>query len=235
MPEVLHIGFGDAAAGLHAIVTSAGGGLLVAGGETKPLADAEIETSTEGGTWHIRCGDQLDVELRALGEPATFPDGTREWQCRAAGVAGGNAVDCLGNCTSEPAADFKRIALRREVSAWLTDDLGFACRAERPAAAATHDREALWAFALRGEPLAAAQIADPRLSTVYGGDGRQRQAGLELWEAEDSEFALRIAGEALAGGDLALGGGAVLRCAFLRVEHDGHSGTGRYDIEVASS
>jgi hypothetical protein len=53
---------------------------------------------------------------------------------------------------------------------------------------------------------------------------------LELWEGEESDFALRIGGEARDVGELVLPDGARLRSAFYVWRHDGREGGGRYDL-----
>jgi hypothetical protein len=134
---------------------------------------------------------------------------------------------------ADPPRGRKRPALVRGVGAWLSDELAIALRARRPARARNHAAEELSAFVLRGSPPEPQPIADPRLSTAYDSDGRQRRAGLELWETEDSEFAVRLAGEAVGGGEIELPGSSRLRCAFFVWRHAGHVGAGRYDILLA--
>ncbi len=90
-----------------------------------------------------------------------------------------------------------------------------------------HADEPVWA-ALLG-PDGAAPIGDPRLSTTYDGDGRQRRAGLELWVDDDDEFPARGSGEVLCGSTLELGQ-LRLDCAFFRWRLEGHEGVGRYDV-----
>ena len=76
-----------------------------------------------------------------------------------------------------------------------------------------------------GEPM---RVEDPRLSTGYDGEQRQRRAGLELWLDEESH-ARRAAGEVVCGTSLDLGR-LRLDCAFLRWHMEGREGVGRYDI-----
>ncbi len=92
---------------------------------------------------------------------------------------------------------------------------------------AVHADEPVWA-ALLG-PDGAAPIGDPRLSTTYDGDGRQRRAGLELWVDDDDEFPARGSGEVLCGSTLELGQ-LRLDCAFFRWRLEGREGVGRYDV-----
>jgi hypothetical protein len=84
------------------------------------------------------------------------------------------------------------MALARTLGVWVGDDLGVSLLAIRPAGADRHDQEAVAAYVYEvGEPV---RVMDPRLSTGYDGEQRQRRAGLELWVDEESH-ARRAAGE----------------------------------------
>jgi hypothetical protein len=228
MSEQLTIGFGDGA--VHGMARSGAGGVLHSAGATQQLADVRIERGER--SWHAQAGDAFDVELEPLGEPAVFAGSRQEWLCRVRGSASGAPLECLGHCVSERGGAGTAAGLR-EIAIWFGEDLGFVLRAVRPRADRAHDHDAVAAFALRGAPPQPTAIAEPLLSTVYDGDGHQRQAGLELWETE--EFPLRVAGEALGGGELAAPGGARLWTAFFRWRHDGREGAGRYDLTVPAA
>ena len=79
------------------------------------------------------------------------------------------------------------------------------------------------------EPGRLLEIDDGRLSTTYDADGHARRAGLELWPADEEEWARRGAGEVLCGSSLDLGA-LRLDCAFFRWHLEGRAGVGRYDI-----
>jgi hypothetical protein len=72
-------------------------------------------------------------------------------------------------------------------------------------------------------------IDDPRVSTTYDADGRQRRAGLELWVGEDDGFARRATGEVLCGSTFDLGQ-LRLDCSFFGWRMNGRKGVGRYDL-----
>jgi hypothetical protein len=228
LSEPVTLGFGDGS--LAGVIRSDAGGLINAAGETVPALNAQVLGDSAG--WQATSDDGLDVVLEPLGEPATFPDGTREWLCRARGTAAGAPVDCLGHAVVEagPPRGWKRVALGRGVSAWLSEELAVALRARRPARARHHEAEDLTGFVLRGSPPAPHPIDEPRLSTAYAGDGGQRRAGLELWETEEADYPLRLAGEAIGAGELELEGGMRLRAAFFVWRYAGQVGAGRYDI-----
>jgi hypothetical protein len=142
------------------------------------------------------------------------------------------AIDGLGQRGhSWGAPDWERIELARTVSAWLGDGVGVSLTAIRPAGKRDHAAEAVAATLLEpGEEGAsrAIEIADPRLSTTYDGEGRQRNAGLELW-LDDDEWPRRAAGEVVCGTSLDLGR-LRLDCSFFAWRLDGREGYGRYDI-----
>jgi hypothetical protein len=154
-----------------------------------------------------------------------------EQLCRVRGIvrAGGaeHRVDCLGQRThlwGEP--DWERIESTRTVAAWLADGTGVTLTAVRPRGVAGHDREEAWAALL--DPAGSLHVDEPRLSTTYDGEGRQRRAGLELWLGDD-DFPRRGAGEVLCGSTFDLGQ-LQLDCAFFAWHIDGRSGVGRYDL-----
>jgi hypothetical protein len=123
--------------------------------------------------------------------------------------------------------DWGRIELARTLSAWMGADRAITLTAVRPAKARHHDEEAVGGFLIdRGEPLA---IVEPRLSTTYDRDLRQRSAGLELWMSEEGGYARRAAGQALCGTTVELGE-LRLDSAFFQWRMEGRVGTGRYDV-----
>jgi hypothetical protein len=125
------------------------------------------------------------------------------------------------------APDWKRVALARTLSAWMGADRAVTLTTIRPAKARHHDEEVSSGFLFDGgEPRS---IADPRLSTTYDGDMRQRRAGLELWIDDEDPFARRVAGEALCGTTIELGD-LRLDSAFFQWRMEGREGTGRYDV-----
>jgi hypothetical protein len=159
--------------------------------------------------------------------------------CRVTGTVDGAPFAGLGQRgRSWGAPDWERMALARTVTAWFDATHAVSLVAVRPAKGAAHADEEVTAFVLDDGPEGAvvAAVADPRLSTGYDGDGRQRRAGLELYVGEDDAMARRAAGEAVAGTTLDLGapadGGSGLRldCAFFRWRMEGRTGIGRYDV-----
>jgi hypothetical protein len=135
-------------------------------------------------------------------------------------------VRCLGqrgHAWGEP--DWERIEAARTVAAWPGEGYGLALSSVRPVGA-VHAEEATWAALL--DEQGTLPVGEPRLSTTYDVDGRQRRAGLELW-VDDEEHPLRGSGEVLCGSTLDLGA-LRLDCAFFRWRIEGEEGVGRYDV-----
>lgn len=184
----------------------------------------------------------FDLRFEAISAPAVLDaDGAvaqaggmagYEQLCNVTGHVrhGGRAhpVRCLGQRGHQwGTPDWSRIELARTLSAWMGADRAITLTAVRPAKAKHHDEEAVGGFLIeRGEPLA---IFDPRLSTTYDGELRQRRAGLELWMSEEGGHARRAAGAAVCGTTVDLGD-LRLDSAFFTWRMEGRVGTGRYDV-----
>jgi hypothetical protein len=138
------------------------------------------------------------------------------------------AIDGLGQRTRAwGVADWDRMESVRTIGAWLGEDRAVGLQAVRRPGEKGHDREAISAWMLGEDgPLA---LSEARLSTTYDDAGRQRRAGLELWEREDSEYPHRVAGEVLCGSTFDLGA-LRLDTAFFRFRMEGREGAGRYDV-----
>jgi hypothetical protein len=215
-------------------------------------ADAGWEAVAAGGLsarvveplrrWTVALEDEahgFDLQFEAVSEPAEMSadvaraggmDGY-EQLCAVSGTVrvGGRVseVGCLGqrgHAWGEP--DWSRIEETRTVSAWPDEGFALALSAIRPAGAA-HGDEPVWAALL--DRAGTLEVGDPRLSTTYDGDGRQRRAGLELWLDDEDGHAHRGSGEVLCGSTLDLGQ-LRLDCAFFRWRLDGRAGVGRYDV-----
>lgn len=222
--------------GEPAAVTADGGvALPEAPADWSEVSAAGLDHAATDGGWSLSwAGDAgaLDLELRPLGPAADVPDGT-EQALAVTGSAhlGGRrlAIEGRGQRTRSWAApDWERTELARTVQVWLPDR-AVSAGALRPRGR-PHGDEELRAVVLDhgGEAPAAIDVADPRLSTTYDADGRQRRAGLELWVTEDGPVH-RIAGEAVCGTTLDLGR-MRLDTAFFRWRSAGAEGSGRYDV-----
>jgi hypothetical protein len=201
-------------------------------------AGVRMETTEPLHAWRAAfAGDQagFDVRLAALTPPIETAAGGLigyDQLCRVQGTAmvGGKErpVDGLGQRTHAwGAADWTRMDSVRTVAAWLGEDRAVGLQSVRPSKAKGHEADAVSAWLIADEgPVG---LAEARLSTTYDDEGRQRRAGLELWEREDSEYPHRVAGEVVCGSTLDLGA-LRLDAAFFRFRMEGREGTGRYDV-----
>lgn len=73
-------------------------------------------------------------------------------------------------------------------------------------------------------------VEDMRLSTIYDGEGRPRQASMELW-LPGEDFPRRAFGTVTAGASLALEGLDV-HAAVMEWRMDTHRGAGLYELTV---
>jgi hypothetical protein len=243
----LKSGLGLLFRGSAAVAASAGGGeedhapdwrRLTAGGATtetiEPLARWRAALDAEGGSF--------DLTFTALcppvepGADAGALEGYEQLCAVQGTVRCGSEeiqVDALGQRGRQwGATDWDSMELSRSVSAWLGPDAAVMLFASRPRKAKGHEAERMSAFILgpgaEGER-AVVPVAEPRLSTVYDGEGRQLRAGMELWPAEEDGFARRAAGEAVGGTSLELGR-LRLDASFFSWRMEGREGVGRYDV-----
>jgi hypothetical protein len=114
----------------------------------------------------------------------------------------------------------------RTISAVFDSTHAILVVARRPRGMPNHGEEAVEAAILSGEELLA--VEDARVSTVYDGEGRQRQVGLELW-LEEEDFPRRAFGRATAGTSLDLSG-LTVHAGLFDWRMDGREGTGAYDV-----
>ena len=234
--------------GVPAAVRAESGAAPAAPGSFADLAVAGLrhEVLEPLRAWRLRFASdeaRLDLELTALGAVAELDEGHPvarlgglagyEQACRVAGSAEVDgrrvAVDGLGqrgHAWGTPARE--GIERARTVAAWLGDEVAVSLSAVRPARGRDHEAEEVAATILEHGPARALPVADPRLSTTYDAEGRQRTAGLELYVTDD-EIPRRAAGEVVCGTSLDLGDRR-LDCAFLRWRMEGRTGFGRYDI-----
>jgi hypothetical protein len=207
------------------------GGLELAAGHWSSVRAGPLEISSDEEGWRLVWDDAASLRFSPVSPPLALAGGGMEGDeviCRVSGTAAGQSVSCLGQRgRSSGVADWDRVGLARNVSAWW-EDRAVVLSALRPAKAKDHAGEELTAWVVEGET--AAPVAEPRLSTTYDGQGRQRRAGLELYlTGDDDEFPRRVAGEVACGTSLELGR-LHLDCAFFRWRMEGQAGVGRYDV-----
>jgi hypothetical protein len=232
-------------AGRDPVTALARGGVELpedAGPDAVAVAGLEAHTEAAGERWRVRLehdGHGFDLAFEALGPPAELSTEV----ARAGGMAGHeqpcavhgtvrtggrvHQVHCLGQRShARGEADWERIERVRTVAAWPEDAPALALTAVRRDRDADHASEPVWAALMDGH--GAVEVDEPRLTTTYDADGRQRRAGLELWVRPDDDFPRSGSGTVLCGSTLELGQ-LRLDCAFFRWHLDGRAGVGRYD------
>ncbi|MCW2991151.1 MAG: hypothetical protein JWM73_1745 [Solirubrobacterales bacterium] len=226
--------------GEPAAVKADGEGTAGPAWEQVSAAGLTTETLEPGRRWRVRFdGDvPFDLEFAAVGVPFVLPPESPAAEaggmegfdhvCRVSGTVGGEPFDGRGQRgRSWGAPDWDKMLLARTLSAWFDDEHALSAVSIRPAKASSHADERSTVLLLAGEE--AREVAEPRLSTTYDAEERQRAAGLELYVDADDEFAARVAGEVVAGTSLDLGR-LRLDCAFFRWRMQGREGVGRYDV-----
>jgi hypothetical protein len=203
-----------------------------------PLREWRLALEAEGGGFDLRFHAATGpIEVDDDDEAARAGGLTGYSQlCRVEGTVdtggGRRSLSCLGQRDRAwGVVDWERMELARTVSAWWDERQALALTAIRPAGARSHADEAVSARLVEeidGEAVAIA-VANPRLSTTYDGEGRQRRAGLELWLGEDDEVPRRVGGRVTCGTSLDLGR-LRLDCAFFEWRSLGRAGAGRYDV-----
>lgn len=232
--------------GQPAAVAAEGGiDLRGSGWEGVEAADISTEIVTPLESWKVAFdgdGGSFELAFTAISPPAELdPDGATaqiggmhgyEQVCSVSGTAriDGKRHDirCLGqrgHTWGEP--DWENITVARTITMWM-EDRCVAVSAVRPSGVDHHLGEAVAGFFIDGEadPV---WVDDPRVSTTYDAEGRQRRVGLELWVAEDSDYPRRAAGEVFCGTTLDLGR-LKLECSFFIWRMEGRMGVGRYDV-----
>ncbi len=215
----------------HGVNVSARSGatLLFRGSRTEVRDEGPSVRATRKG-WEAELGEDFEVKLEPFAEPVSL-DGVNVHVCTVAGRVAGQKVKCLGTLSETvESPQWDQLDVLRSVSALFDSDNAFLAIARRPRGAAGHDEERISAWLLsEGEPV---ELTETRLSTVYDGDGRQRSAGLELWQPEE-EFPLRGSGTVVAGTSLAIEGLAV-HAAVFRWRLEDREGLGAYELWLRS-
>ena len=206
----------------------AGMTLLFEGKTPTTLGEGPQVEHAADGAIAARLGDRLELTFEPLAEAARLT-GLRTTLCSVRGTVGGAPIDCLGTATetTQP-PEWSELDAVRGVTAMFGPDRAAFVLARRPRGTIGHGQELVEAkLVLDGE---VADVEDVRLSTVYDGDGRQRNAGLELF-LPGEDFPRRLSGSVHAGASLSLEGLRVNAAVFdWRME--GREGVGAYELAV---
>jgi len=201
--------------------------LLFEGGKPHAI-DEPLESGRADGCYTAALGGRIELRFEPVTDGADI-GGASARVCSVEGTVGGRRLDCLGLATEtvEPPQWAELDALRNLCALFDRENAVIAV-ARRPRGAIGHGVEDVIAWVLAGGELA--RVEKARVSTVYDGDGRQRNAGLELWMPEE-DFPRRVSGSAVAGTTLSLEGLRVNAAVFdWRME--GREGTGAYELTV---
>jgi hypothetical protein len=218
------LSFFDPDRGLHGSARS-GITLLFERGKPQALPDGpEISGDSDG--WRAALGNRFDLSFSPLCEPLDL-DGARTRICRVTGTVDGRKVECLGTATETVTPpEWDELDALRGVSALFDEENAVLALARRPRGAIGHGQERVVAWLVSaGE---ARLVENARISTVYDGEGRQRNAGLELWMPGE-DFPRRASGTAVAGTTLSLEGLRV-NAAVFSWRMDGRDGAGAYEV-----
>jgi hypothetical protein len=223
----LALSFFDTARGLSG-TARAGMTLLFEGKTPTTLPEGpEVERNAEGAI-DARLREELELHFAPIAEPARL-GGLRTTLCTVTGTVRGNRVECLGTATetTEPPAWWELDAVRG-LTAVFGEDRAVFVLARRPRGAIGHGHEMVEAkLVLDGE---LADVETAHVSTVYDGDGRQRNAGLELY-LPGEDFPRRLSGSVRAGASLSLEGLRV-NAAVFEWRMEGREGVGAYELAV---
>jgi hypothetical protein len=224
--EPLSIAFFDPDRQLYGTARS-GATVLFEGTNATALAEGPAIES-KGERVSAELGDRLSLELEPVTPEVELGDVSAR-VCRVAGTALGRPVDCLGTVArTRSAPKWDELDALRTLSVLVDSDHAALALARRPRGARGHGEELVRAVLFHeGELLS---VEEARISTVYDGEGRQRNAGLELW-LPGEEFARRGSGSAVAGTSLELEGLSV-HIAIFRWQLEGAEGYGAYELMV---
>ena len=194
--------------------------LVFEDGKASSFDEATAIEPTDDG-WHARLPGSLELSLARVTEPVEL-GGIRAHLCTAA--EGGLGV--IGEIHDPPR--WQELDATRYVCALFDPQNAVIAFARRPAGSMGHGEELvvahLWADGeLKG-------VEEARLSTIYDGEGRPRQASMELWLPSE-DFPRRAFGVVTAGASLALEGLDV-HAAAMEWRMDTHSGAGLYELTV---
>jgi hypothetical protein len=194
-----------------------------------------IGGSLPGEDWSVAAdGVELTVSPEAESVPASFtavPGFDQLVRVRGRAVVSGaeRQIDVPGRRGVRPGLDLGQLESIREVCAWFAPGDGIALTALRPRGAKGHDRDVIGACVF--EPGNALEVADPRLSTTYTGDGHPAKVGLELWldlDDSDQQYPRRAAGEAMSAGAAWEQPGLAFEAHLLHCHSRGEEGVGVY-------
>lgn len=222
----LSVAFFDPARQVHGLARS--GATLLFEGTRSLVLDEPARLEPAGEAWKARVDNRFEVMLQPSAEPVELA-GNRVRVCTVTGTVAGTPIDGLGTVSETlraPAWD--ELEALRAISVLAHPGHALLAVARRPRGAPGHGEELVSAaLVTEGE---VKPVEEARLSTVYDGEGRQRNAGLELW-LPGEDFPRRASGAVTAGSSLELEGLDV-HAAVFRWHLEGKEAHGQYELAV---
>ena len=229
----LAISFVDLAHGVHGTAREAFT-LLFEGGEASSFAEpARVERVD--GTWLAHLPSDLNLSFTPVAPPVEL-GGIRAHICAVA--ATGDSRMALGGlgvvAEIHNPPSWSELDATRYVCALFDPQNAVVAFARRPQGSAGHGEELVTAHLWSEGELKG--VEEARLSTIYDGEGRPRQASMELW-LPGEDFPRRAFGHVTAGASLAMdpppGAGALdVHAAVFGWRMESHEGAGLYELTV---
>jgi hypothetical protein len=208
----------DPARNLYATARS-GFALIFEDGKASSF-DETVNVDATGDGWSAKLPGGLDVTLTRVAKPVEL-GGMRAHLCSAA-----EGLGVVAEIHDPPR--WQDLDSTRYICAIFDPKNAVLAFARRPAGSMGHGDELIVAHLWSDGDLKG--VEDARLSTIYDGEGRPRQASMELW-LPGEDFPRRAFGTVTAGASLALEGLDVHAGAVeWRMEH--HRGAGIYELTV---
>lgn len=222
----LGISFVDPVRGVHGTARAGLTLLFEATGATSHADGPSIQRAGDG--WRVELAERLALDFAPVGAVGEF-SGMRAHVCTVTGDVSGTSVDGMGVVTEITTAPrWDDLDAMRQVHALFDRDHCVLAVARRPAGSGGHGDELVQAQIWTDGELK--HVEDARLSTIYDGEGRPRQASMELWIANE-DFPRRAFGRVTAGASLAMGGLDV-HAAVFDWQMEGRRGAGLYELTV---
>lgn len=193
--------------------------LVFEDGKAASYDQAMSVTAVESG-WEARLPGGLELSLQRVADPVEL-GGIRAHLCSAGGGLG-----VIAEIHDPPR--WHELDATRYVCALFDPQNAVLAFARRPAGSMGHGDELLVAHLWSDGELKG--VEDARLSTIYDGEGRPRQASMELW-LPGEDFPRRAFGVVTAGASLALEGLDV-HAAAMDWRMESHGGAGIYELTV---
>jgi hypothetical protein len=179
-----------------------------------------VAIEARGDSWNAQLPGGLELDLAPVAEAVEL-GGMRVRVCSA-----GEGLGVVAEIHDPPR--WQELDATRYVCALFDSQNAVLAFARRPAGSLGHGEELIVAHLWSEGELKG--VEDARLSTIYDGEGRPRQASMELW-LPGEDFPRRAFGVVTAGASLALEGLDV-HAGVMEWRMDTHHGAGVYELTV---